>query len=93
MPDEPEHQDIAGQQQTEYCGTFGSPAGVKVLEDLKREFHFVEGTYVRGDPHETSFREGERNVILYILTKMLPPPDRQRIVKEIEDDGRSYAGI
>lgn len=24
-------------------------------------------TYVPGDPHQTSYREGERNVVLYII--------------------------
>ena len=44
---------------------FNSKTGVKILEDLENRYHNIP-SYVEGDPHGTSFREGGREVILYI---------------------------
>lgn len=50
-----------------YAEVFGSPKGKKVLHDILKKAHFIEPSYVRGDAHETSFREGERNQALRIV--------------------------
>ena len=79
-------------KKSDYCGVFSSGSGAKVLRDLMLEFHFVAGTHIPGDPYETAFREGERNVILYILSKMERLGEPQHLLKEIEDARSDYAG-
>lgn len=44
------------------------PAGQEVLQDLAAKY-YDRTSFVAGDPHHTAFREGERNVILYILSR------------------------
>ena len=45
-------------------------AGKAVLADLCVRFHLMSPLYAEGDPYETARREGERNVVLYILSQM-----------------------
>lgn len=49
--------------------TFGSEEGQRVLDYLCNEFHVLRSTHFGPptDTHETSFREGQRNVVLSIL--------------------------
>lgn len=42
--------------------------GVAVLEELAGKFYDVP-SYVPGDPHATSFNEGARSVIIYLLQR------------------------
>ena len=52
----------------EYRQTFQqSPSGMKVLEDMMKAHHFWTSTF-EPDALATAFREGERNVVLRILT-------------------------
>ena len=44
-----------------------SPSGKKILEDMKKAHHFYNSTF-SPDPYTTAFKEGERNVVLRILT-------------------------
>jgi hypothetical protein len=44
-----------------------SPSGQVVLEDLKKAHHFYNSTYT-DSPYGTALNEGERNVVLRILT-------------------------
>ena len=53
-----------------YDQTFGSDWGKAVLDDLMRSCHVLEPTYVQGDTHESAFREGQRQVALYILSTL-----------------------
>lgn len=50
----------------DYKTTFGSESGNKVLEDLKKRCSFETTTFVKGDSHDTAFREGQRSVVLFI---------------------------
>ena len=59
----------------DYRVTFGSEHGRRVLSDLVRECHALEPSHVRGEPHETAFREGERNVLLKIITALSYKPE------------------
>jgi hypothetical protein len=49
-----------------YQAIFSSKDGEKVLYDLMKEHHMIGSTFTK-DPHEMSFREGERNVVLRIM--------------------------
>ena len=49
-----------------YRRTFNTEDGEQVLDDLKTRFGF-ETTTFSGNPHETSFNEGQRATVLLIV--------------------------
>lgn len=72
-----------------YRDVFNGPSGVKVFNDL---FNWCGGfapSHVRGDPYETAFNEGMRNVLLRIVN--FTDFDVQIGVRNVRklDDGRS----
>lgn len=54
----------------DYQDTFASDFGKRVLKDLMNKCKLNSTSFVRGDPYETTFYEGNRDVILYILDMM-----------------------
>lgn len=51
-----------------YRDVFSGPTGMAVFDDL---FHWCGGfslSHVRGDPYETAFNEGMRNVLMRIIS-------------------------
>lgn len=50
-----------------YKEVFGTEIGKKVLHDLCKRYHALSSHTPRMSDAEMRFREGERNVILYIL--------------------------
>lgn len=67
----------------DYKMTFNSLEGKRVLFDLMKHHNFIKPSFVKGDPYETAFNEGQRNVILRILT--LVDIDITEIKKKIEE--------
>ncbi len=53
----------------DYRQTFGTQAGRRVLADLRKSFE-NRSSHVAGDPYETAFREGERNVMLKLKSML-----------------------
>ena len=53
-----------------YRQLFNTDEGKIVLRDLKLRNHALTTTFVAGDPHDTSFREGQRSVDLTIMRMM-----------------------
>lgn len=52
-----------------YTNTFvKSKDGEEILQELTRLF-YDRPSYVKGDPHDTAYREGQRSVIAFILRK------------------------
>ena len=64
--DEKEKAKILKQIISDYKIVFESEQGQRVLEDLKRRFHFYSTTNVKGDSHESAFYEGQRAAVLWI---------------------------
>lgn len=58
------------QRRINYGMVFSTREGFEVLKDIAAMCHINEISYVRGDLDETIFREGERNVFLYILSQL-----------------------
>ena len=58
------------QKHRDYGHVFSTPEGRRVLLDLCDAGHIFQPTYVPGDFGETAFREGERNIVLRLLTIM-----------------------
>lgn len=54
----------------DYQATFATPFGKNVLNDLMNKCRLNTTSYCQGDPHGTSFHEGNRDVLLYILDMM-----------------------
>ena len=55
----------------------GSDEGRRVLYDILTFGHIYRSSAVRGDPHETYRREGERNIALKVLTTIHEEPKEQ----------------
>lgn len=66
---------------------FNSEKGLDVLYKLCKRFHYFQPSYT-GNVNDCLFREGERNVINYIMTELEQDPAkildqyRQRLRKE-----------
>lgn len=54
----------------DYKRIFSSEQGKRVLADLIAQHFVMRPTYVRGDPQGTAFNEGQRDVVLRIMTIM-----------------------
>ena len=79
---------IEEQISLDYRLTFATETGQRVFQDLIRSLHLFEPTYHPADPYESAFREGERNALLYILSRVKLPEEREKLVGEVlEYDG------
>ena len=52
-----------------YQITFDTPEGMKVIADLKTAYYH-RGSFIKNDPYETAYREGQRSVLIRILNFM-----------------------
>lgn len=63
------------QRAKDYVQTFDTDAGKRVLKDLCKYAHVMHPSYTRGEPTHTAFKEGERNVVLRILSVLSKGPE------------------
>jgi hypothetical protein len=68
-----EHLEKVLQRAQDYQVTFGSEAGMRVLEDLFN-FCLINHVCFAENPYKTAFNEGSRNVGLYIKAQMAFKP-------------------
>ncbi len=73
------------QVRIDYRLTFGSDHGRRVLADLVEQCHLFHPSYIPEDVGGTQYREGERNVMLYILSRLQLP--QKEIIEEVIDNG------
>jgi hypothetical protein len=67
-----------------YQEVFGTPSGQQVLMDMCNRFHMMGATRKAGDVDgDMEFREGQRNVMLYVLTQV--NYDLEKFFKQRED--------
>lgn len=60
-----------------YKTVLTTPDGEKVINDLIRRYgHFNSTTFVQGDSHSTAFNEGQRSVIIGILSHLHKRPNQ-----------------
>jgi hypothetical protein len=52
------------------------PAGIKILEHLSSRFYDAP-VYTKGDPHDTIYRLGQRDVIKYIINMLITAPTEE----------------
>ena len=71
----------------DYKSTFGTVVGNRVLHDLMNTHYILRPTLDVDNAHVTSFREGQRDVVLRIFTilKMNPVSLEQHINKIQEE--------
>lgn len=65
-----------------YQRVFSSPDGELVLRHIMKVGYVTQTTFVKGDPHESNLREGQRRLALSILKFVRR--DHSEIVKLIE---------
>lgn len=58
------------QRRINYGLVFSTPEGFEVLKDILTLCHPLAISYVPSNQFETAFREGERNVFLYIMSHL-----------------------
>lgn len=70
-----------------YQAVFTSVEGEKVLNDLMKEHHIMGSTFCK-DPYDSAFKEGERAVVLRILSilKINVEELAKRIDKALKDE-------
>lgn len=52
-----------------FLNVFTSPDGEQVLRDMMVKFYKYT-SHVPGDSHQTAFKEGQRQVVIYILDRL-----------------------
>jgi len=62
-------EDKLKQLKQDYKLAFATKEGESVIADLKSAYYH-RGSYSKNDPHETSYREGQRSVIIRIINLM-----------------------
>lgn len=65
-----------------YVAVFTSPDGEKVLRHILKVAGAAQSTFVQGDPHGTSFREGQRHLALSIARMV--HRDTTELIKLVE---------
>lgn len=66
---------------------FGSEDGQKLLHDFLKKFHYFSPSFSK-DPYETAFKEGERNVLNFILTQLQRDPAKELdiVLKQFKEE-------
>tara|TARA_R100001443_G_scaffold101489_2_gene109330 strand:- start:307 stop:546 length:240 start_codon:yes stop_codon:yes gene_type:complete len=59
---------------------FAGESGEVVLEQMKKNYGFYAPNF-SSDPHETSYREGQRSVVLYLM-QLISEERKQQIEGE-----------
>lgn len=54
--------------------------GQIVMKDLQARYH-IHGSTFSIDPNETAYREGQRTVVLFLLSMLQEPKTREEIVE------------
>tara|TARA_R100001591_G_scaffold96080_1_gene101893 strand:- start:24 stop:245 length:222 start_codon:yes stop_codon:yes gene_type:complete len=54
--------------------------GQIVMKDLQARYH-IHGSTFSADPNETAYREGQRTVVLFLLSMLQEPKTREDIVE------------
>lgn len=70
----------------DYQAVFNTPQGRAVLHDLMASHNVLQPSYTK-DPYETAKNEGERTVVLRILTLMRTNP--RTLLERIEEHEKS----
>jgi len=53
-----------------YRRVFETEDGLRVIEDLKTRFWFHAPVHAPGDTHETAYRDGQRSIVLSLISML-----------------------
>ena len=67
-----------------YSRLFTGETGRTVLENLVSKYH-RRGSFVRGDSHETAYKEGARSVVLHIKSMVKKHGKREDLESLIDE--------
>lgn len=82
--------ELRTQRLKDYRKLFSSDVGKRVLNDLIAQHYVMSSTYVRGDALDMAFREGQRNVILRIMSVMNYDAEKvDKMIKESNEHVRT----
>ncbi len=70
----------------DFQGTFDTPEGKRVLENLSKECLEGVSTFVPGNQYGTAFNEGKRYAILYIRGVLAKDPNIERQTETIKEN-------
>jgi hypothetical protein len=74
---------------SKYQQVFNTKEGKDILFDLMEKHHVFSPSYT-GDKYDAIFREGERNVINYIITQL--SYDRRQLLSEYQKYSKETKG-
>lgn len=74
----------------DYQNVFNSASGKRVLNDMMDVHHVLHSSFDPNSATQMAFREGERNVVLRILTLLKVKPDELRKKIEERNDDNGY---
>lgn len=77
----------------DYIVVFGSDAGRRVLSDLMSQFNIGKSSHIPNDSHETAFREGERHVVLHILSHISKRTDPDWLNERLDHGEIEYSTV
>jgi len=66
----------------DFTDTFETAQGESTLLHLIKKYHVLKPSFAPGCPHATSFQEGQRSVVLYILH--MAKKDHSELIKAIQ---------
>jgi hypothetical protein len=67
-----------------YSRLFTGETGLTVLSNLVSKYH-KRGSFVRGDPYETAYKEGARSVVLHIKSMVQKHGKREDLENLIDE--------
>lgn len=76
----------------DYQDTFTSESGIKVLRDMQMNFHMGSSIYAPGEDAMTmAYRDGQRSVVLHIISNLGRKLDIENLINELELSGQEYS--
>lgn len=80
-----------------YQDAFVGESGTMVLEDLSKSFHVFSSCHEPGDSHGSALFEGQRQVVIHILSMLRPGPNVDGgdglSIEQAEENLPSFFGI
>jgi hypothetical protein len=71
----------------DFRNTFTTGHGRRVLTYLMQSYHVFSPTHTMGDPYQSAYHEGQRSVVLQILSFMnLNPDEVQEQINKTEQE-------
>lgn len=78
--------DRAEELRQDYARAFDGARGQRLLRDLAEYCNVGSTSFVPGDPHQTAFREGQRDVFNHVAGILGLKPDAFATILEARDE-------